>query len=160
MNENKIHSKAFLLSVILSTRPEKRTVNQILDLGEILEVILLINQSNKFFQPFSKTPDYKKICKLIKLVTFNPETYIFVEGDESDKVYVILKGIVKVFINVKTNMVEQRKLVAKLKSGDYFGEISILNDSPRTATTIAEDIVECIEIDRRHFDLYIKVLLS
>jgi CRP-like cAMP-binding protein len=41
--------------------------------------------------------------------------------------------------------------VAKLHSGDYFGEMSLLTGDPRSATIVAESDCEVLEIDKAIF---------
>jgi CRP/FNR family transcriptional regulator, cyclic AMP receptor protein len=54
----------------------------------------------------------------------------FAEGDRGDKFYLILEGAVRISRNV-SGMGEEA--LAILKAGDSFGEMSLIDDAPRSA---------------------------
>ena len=56
---------------------------------------------------------------------------VIVEGDRGNKFYIIVRGKVEVTVR-RADMEEER--IAILQDGDYFGEIALLKDVPRTAT--------------------------
>ena len=55
---------------------------------------------------------------------------VFAEGDRGDKFYLILDGAVRISRNV-SGMGEEA--LAILKSGDSFGEMSLIDEAPRSA---------------------------
>ncbi|MEY4384949.1 MAG: hypothetical protein RLY20_232 [Verrucomicrobiota bacterium] len=59
---------------------------------------------------------------------------IFREGDPGDAVYVIRAGSVDIFAQVGG---EKRQLISKLGPGDFFGEMSVIEFKPRSATAVA-----------------------
>lgn len=59
---------------------------------------------------------------------------VFEEGDIGDKLYLIEKG--QISITVKSKEGKEIQL-AVLSAGDYFGEMAMLTDAPRTATARA-----------------------
>ena len=63
---------------------------------------------------------------------------IFREGDRGSEMYVIRSGHVKVTKNVHGIMVR----IAELGRGDHFGEMALIDGTPRSATALAEDQVE------------------
>jgi CRP-like cAMP-binding protein len=79
-------------------------------------------------------------------------TVLFQEGDRGEEMYIIQSGKVK--ISKRIRGVE--KTLAMLEKGEFFGEMAILNDKPRSAT--AETVEECdmLVIDRKTFDALIR----
>jgi len=73
-----------------------------------------------------------------------PKGLIFREGDRGDTMYVIRSGTVKITKNMYGVMVR----LAELGPGDYFGEMSLFEDVPRSASAIAETPVEADILDR------------
>ena len=79
-------------------------------------------------------------------------TVLFHEGDKGEEMFIIQTGRVK--ISKRIRGVE--KTLATLEKGEFFGEMAILNDKPRSAS--AETIEECemLVIDRKTFDALIR----
>ncbi len=73
---------------------------------------------------------------------------IFQEGDEGDDMFVIQSGSVDITKTVK----EREQLLATLERGDFFGEISLLENLPRTANAKAKTDVELVRINQETFD--------
>lgn len=74
---------------------------------------------------------------------------IFVEGSTGSEMYLIHRG--SVLLSVRQNKSEETPLVV-LNPGDFFGEMALVDDSPRSATaSAAEDDTELIVIDRARF---------
>ncbi|HDN59949.1 MAG TPA: cyclic nucleotide-binding domain-containing protein [Candidatus Marinimicrobia bacterium] len=80
--------------------------------------------------------------------TFSPGEIICREGDPGESMFVIKSGRVEVY-----NTVDKRKItLAKLGPGEIFGEMSIIDGRPRSATVRALTEVSCVEITRPIFD--------
>ncbi len=69
------------------------------------------------------------------------------QGEIGDKFYLISSG--EVSVNVKKGL--GRKKVASLGDGDFFGEMALVTELPRTATIIAETPVELFVLYKRDF---------
>ena len=74
---------------------------------------------------------------------------IFQEGDVGTEMYVVQSGSVEL---VKKTRHGDEKVLATLEKGDFFGEMSILEDVPRTATARAKTDCEYIRINQSTFD--------
>ena len=70
---------------------------------------------------------------------------IFREGDSGDGFYVIVEG--EVSISALINSTE-RRLFSKLGPGDFFGEMAVLDDNPRSATATADSIATLAFVPR------------
>ncbi|MBV9452754.1 MAG: ATP-binding cassette domain-containing protein [Rubrobacter sp.] len=73
---------------------------------------------------------------------------IFEEGDPGDKLYFIDRGEVEVVASGPTG---EELRVALLRDGDYFGEIALLEDVPRTATVRTRTPSLLLALDRGQF---------
>jgi len=65
------------------------------------------------------------------------------EGHQEQKMYIILEGNVAITLDAGGDEIE----VAKLKKGDFFGEISLFEKIPRSATATAQDNVKVVFIE-------------
>jgi CRP-like cAMP-binding protein len=74
---------------------------------------------------------------------FGPEATIVAEGTKAIDFYVLLQGAARVTVGGRTRR--------RLASGDYFGEVSVLDGGPRTATVTAEEPVVVFRLERKAF---------
>jgi uncharacterized membrane protein len=70
-------------------------------------------------------------------------------GDPGDSMYVLMSGAVEVFVKNKTG---ERVTLEHNGPGDFFGEISLLDAGPRTASAIVVKAGEALVIDRNDLD--------
>ncbi len=90
-----------------------------------------------------------KIEKIGRKETFAGGAVVFKEGDHGDRCFVILKGEVRIS-KLIPNIGEEA--LAVLKPGDYFGEMALIDNFPRSAHAIANDDVELMAIDKTELD--------
>ena len=76
-------------------------------------------------------------------VQFEPQQTIFSEGETGKVMYLVRDGQVALSID--------GELVATLWPGDIFGEMVMIDVSPRSATAIAQSAVDTLIIDRSAF---------
>jgi len=74
----------------------------------------------------------KEVIKKITMDYVPENTILFKEGDVGDKMYVIQKGIVRIFHEGETASFD--KEVAMLGDNDFFGEMALFSEVPRNAT--------------------------
>jgi CRP-like cAMP-binding protein len=79
-------------------------------------------------------------------------TVLFQEGDKGEEMFIIQTGRVK--ISKRIRGVE--KTLATLEKGEFFGEMAILNDKPRSATAETVDECDMLVIDRKTFDTLLR----
>jgi len=82
-----------------------------------------------------------------------PGAAVVVEGEEGDRFYVVLSGLLTV---------SQASLGARrvLRPGDYFGEVAAAMDVPRTASVRALTPATVASCDRKTFDEFVRPLFS
>lgn len=76
---------------------------------------------------------------------FKAKEYICYEGQPGNEMYIILKGSVGIYV---TNAVESQTEVSRIMAGDFFGEMSIFDNLPRSASCIALEDVMCVSIGK------------
>jgi len=77
------------------------------------------------------------------LKRFEPGEIIFSEGETGKEMYIIKSGLVEVIKSIEDDEV----VLAKLKEGDFFGEMAIIGDTKRTATIKAIEVTDTIVIN-------------
>ncbi|KAL4438849.1 hypothetical protein ABPG74_016569 [Tetrahymena malaccensis] len=98
--------------------------------------IFLIQEVTKdipFFQKYimeGKEDVHQKSCKHMTYERFSSGDMVFSQGDRGSKFYIILEGLVGIYIKIKS---EQKK-VKELRGGESFGELALINDAPRSAS--------------------------
>jgi CRP-like cAMP-binding protein len=99
---------------------------------------------------FKNLPDEVliNISKKAGLEVYNPEDIIVSEGEPSDRLFIIINGIVTV---KKVIPNQPDKVFAYLLPGSTFGEVGILENKPRSATVQAMTNVEVLIFERNYF---------
>jgi CRP-like cAMP-binding protein len=86
----------------------------------------------------------KRLADLTEEQRFMEGARVVREGDIGDTFYVILEGEAKV-------VTSSGRVVNRLRPGDFFGEISLLDGGPRTATVVAETPMTMLALPRAAF---------
>lgn len=84
-----------------------------------------------------------QILAVAKEIDFDEGQDICVQGEQSGRFYLVLDGSVSVKRNGRTR--------ATLGPGDYFGEIALIDNQPRTATCTAATSVHTLAIAQFNF---------
>jgi CRP-like cAMP-binding protein len=84
------------------------------------------------------------VMKHGKVLMFRERQNIFHEGMLGSNLFVLLSGQVGIY--------RKADLIAKCKEGDAFGEMAVLNHSPRTATATALTEVKCLTLEERELN--------
>ncbi|MBI2753504.1 MAG: Crp/Fnr family transcriptional regulator [Betaproteobacteria bacterium] len=73
---------------------------------------------------------------------------IIVEGDPTDSLYIVISGRMRVLMSDADG---KEVILAILGPGEFFGEMGLIDDSPRSATVMAVEACELIVITKRDF---------
>ncbi len=81
--------------------------------------------------------------------TYEKSEVVFQENTPGKEMYIIRSGGIKLY---KEQAPGQYVLLATLESGDFFGEMSLIDGSPRSATAVVdEEGTRLLELDRNKF---------
>ena len=99
---------------------------------------------------FKELPDEVliKLAHKAGLQAYKPEEVVVYEGEPSDRLFIIINGIVTV---KKVIQNKPDKIFAYLLPGSTFGEVGILENKTRSATVSAMTDVEVLVFDREYF---------
>ena len=84
------------------------------------------------------------LLKLTDAVTCPAGSRIVQTGEEGHCLYVVLEGRARVTIDADGREIE----LAPLEAGDFFGEVSLVDDGPRSANVIAQETCVLLRITR------------
>ena len=98
--------------------------------------------------------DIEKLSKCGELRTYEKDRFICIEGHDGETAFLVLKGNVKVTIGT---FGDKAREVASICPGSFFGEMSMLENQPRSATVVAvSDEVVVLEINKDDFIKLVK----
>src|SRR5262245_13406230 len=75
--------------------------------------------------------------------TYSAGETIFAEGEKGDFLYYIIEGSVDIS--------RKGRILNTLGEGDIFGEMALLDESPRSATAVAKEDVKAAAVDQKRF---------
>jgi CRP/FNR family transcriptional regulator, cyclic AMP receptor protein len=94
------------------------------------------------FQGLSKK-ELRAIAAMAKEMHYEPGRHVVTEGEKGGRFHVIVDGKAKVTVGGRTRNI--------LGPGDYFGEISLIDGGPRSATVTAETPLTTLALAEWHF---------
>ncbi len=115
----------------------------------MLELLKKIN----LFENLSEH-ELEKILKICKKQSFARDAVIFKEGEPGDRCYIITSGSVRISKFIQ-NIGEEALTV--LKTGDYFGEMALIDNFPRSAHAIVNEDADVFAVNKTDLD---KILIS
>jgi len=116
-----------------------------------------IQRTEKFEQILSKIElletmdpyERSKIADVAQTVHVKKGDYVIKEGEKGTVFYFLWDGTA--IATKKLQGADKPEIVYHYKSGDYFGELALLKDTPRAANVIAETDLTLIAMDRDAF---------
>ena len=104
------------------------------------------------FSPLTKgfsQEERKKLIEKFKFQEYQAGEVVVAEGEEGDAMFLIKSG--KTEVTTIDPRDKRRLTLARLGPGDFFGEVSLIKNKPRTATVSALTPLEVMVIDRASF---------
>lgn len=97
---------------------------------------------------FKQAPDQliREAALHLKPLFLTPGDYLFKAGEEGHEMFFVVKGKLNVYLKKET------KHIQELKAGDFFGEISLLENVERTASVQAKTFCDLYRLDRPSFE--------
>ena len=89
--------------------------------------------------------DRKALAQVVDRLELKQGSRLFETGDRGDELYIVRTGKVEIFIR---NVAGEKIVLTVAEKGDLFGELSMLDSLPRTATAVAIEDTELIVLNR------------
>lgn len=96
--------------------------------------------------------DLIAIDALLQERRFKKGTVVFEQGDDGDALYIIESGRVKASIQDEQ---DKEKILGVFGEGDYFGEMALLSDQPRSATMTVVGDAELLVLPKDAFERFL-----
>ncbi|MCP4499346.1 MAG: Stp1/IreP family PP2C-type Ser/Thr phosphatase [Deltaproteobacteria bacterium] len=84
-----------------------------------------------------------KVLNITYLETFDPGTTIIQEGESGEELYIVLAG--------KVTVSNEGADIVDLHPGVHFGEMALVDQSPRSASIVAKESTRLLVVQRRSF---------
>ncbi len=91
--------------------------------------------------------ELRKLAQLMSEVHYRDGRVVVERGLPGNAFFVIVDGAAKVY----AGKVPTGRPKAKLKAGDFFGELAVLDGGPRTATVVADGSLAVLRLSRPAF---------
>jgi len=80
------------------------------------------------------TKEFLELEKLVHHRTYIENEFIFKNNAPGEGMYIIMKGSIKISLGSNN---KNEKILANLQEGDFFGELALFDDEPRSANAIS-----------------------
>jgi CRP/FNR family transcriptional regulator, cyclic AMP receptor protein len=75
--------------------------------------------------------------------TFHAGDVVMKKGTAGDRMYVVKDGTVEIRVG--------DRVAETLRTGDFFGEMALVDHEPRSATAVATSDLQLVAVDEKHF---------
>lgn len=93
--------------------------------------------------------EFQSIVAKLTLRHYEEDTIVVQEGDPGDSLFIVVRGQVRVLTHDNRN---KEIVLANLGEGEFFGEVALLTERPRTATIITNLNTELLELTRDDYN--------
>ncbi len=101
--------------------------------------------------------EINEIEKICHQKEYRPGEVIFQENDPPDNFYIVVEGAVEVWKNYFS---QPKDLLAVHGPGNFFGEMALIDDLPRSATVVTKEPTKLLFIAKKDFDIIISQNVS
>ena len=124
-----------------------KTTASIGDLYDIFKNIALFKNLGK--------NHFKQLYGLLHNRSYKFNEYVFHQGDPGNALYIIIEGSIKI---IQTSEIGIEIELVELQSGDFLGEIALIDDDIRSASAIASSNTKLAVIFKSDLNAYMKKL--
>lgn len=121
----------------MDTQDEKRLKKILDDLGFLSHI---------------RHDDLRKVTAAFGKEFYKNGEFIIKKGEWGDALYIISRGNAKVYVGAIDEKIREIKTMGE---GDFFGEIALIIEQPRTAWVVAEGSVEVFTIRKEPMEAYL-----
>jgi diguanylate cyclase (GGDEF)-like protein len=114
------------------------------DSGDLLRTIEIFSELN--------TEDLNLVFARMKTRTFEKDEALFSEGDPGDVLFIIISGSVAISVRLPDG---KDLFLSEIHSGNFFGEMSIIEQAPRSASCRTLEKTECLTLHADDFNTLI-----
>jgi CRP/FNR family cyclic AMP-dependent transcriptional regulator len=99
---------------------------------------------------FSSFPEdqLRMLATVVTRKSATRSTIVMAGGDATDSLYIVLSGRLKVMMSDSDG---KEVILSILGPGEFFGEMGLIDDSPRSASVVAIEACELLSITKRDF---------
>ncbi len=93
--------------------------------------------------------DREELGKRLARRRYEAGEIVFAEGEPGASMYVIVSGAAQVFLGGRAAVPDKRVVLKDAVPGEYFGEMALFDEQPRSASVVATEPSELLEITRQ-----------
>ena len=97
------------------------------------------------FFAFLREDDRQALANVVDSLKLNAGEILFQAGEPGESLFIVRSGSIEIFIK---DTAGQKIVLTISEPGDLFGELSLLDSGPRTATAVALSDTELLVLDR------------
>ena len=94
-----------------------------------------------------------ELCELLESLDAKAGAVLFRTGDAGDAMYIIEEGKVRICVRIKDG---HEVTLTELESGDFFGEMALLERKPRSADARVAEDARLAVLSREHFLSFVR----
>ncbi|HPG29319.1 MAG TPA: cyclic nucleotide-binding domain-containing protein [bacterium] len=98
--------------------------------------------------------DLTKICGIVEEQSFPENFFIFREGDRGHEMFLIVSGSVEISRNI---VADKRKPIVTLHRGQFFGEMTLFDEEPRSANVMTMEKSLFLKITKKSFSNFLEL---